>query len=489
MTLFYPLLTFFFVALSTLSYGSSNPSPTSLSPITPYYRPSELFDQTPIIDNHIDYLNHKGYEISEKQTTSCFDDPDEEEYITLLSFPTPLNEWEKKFQDETENHYWHKRRLLYARAIAQETASILFLATPLLIGYWIATGNDAPNAATMLLTTAFLATVYSTNTLRALIVTTLFPSNDPYVPYELAYSKKKLALDYLDQEENSIRRQWGFTTNRSDSTFLTARLGALNPKASFDLLETLIRLPTDSRRLTFKSQALRKHLELYSKDEINKIMCFCENHRLSFSEEWGINNHPRQFMLLLSPPGHGKTYCVNLIAQHLGIQAIRINLSNTTPEKLYGTKDDPGILLSALIESPYRNAILFFDELCHIAKNENLFATLLTILDPTTKTFYSPYLQKTIDVSHYFIIAAGNEDFNQTALKNRFNETRTIHLEIQNKTLFFEKLLKKYPDEIYRAGLNSLQDHFSNAPLSFRDGESLLNIIMGSKKGDKYSHF
>ena len=119
-------------------------------------------------------------------------------------------------------------------------------------------------------------------------------------------------------------------------------------------------------------------------------------------------------------------------------------------------------------------------------------ATVLTILDPTRKTFYSIYLQRTIDISHLFIIVAGNEEFQGDALKSRFNPLKTVYLTITQREAFFNNLLDSYyqtkTGEMLRQDEKAnwrqkLVDYFSkDKPLSFRDGQNFIDWLVGEER-------
>ena len=501
-TPFLKVLSLLPILISTYAHGSSNSSPTGLSPIASYYRPHELFEQTSVLETseHRDYLIEMG--IPDHQiplSHSCLDSFNicdaRKDYVVIEMDENFIHFSQAKegFESAVENEYWRNRKWLYFKAIAQEFSSIVFLATPLVVGYYIALIMDAPSLASMFITTAFLATVYSTNILRTLIAAFFFPANDPFVPYECAFAKRKQALGYLDWEADRRREKQGFVNDSAEEAFLTARLGMLNPRASFDYLETLLKVPTESLPIKFNLQKLSDCLTVYDEKAIRKIAISCINHQESYKKKWGINDQQREFLTLISPPGQGKSYCVKQISDCFGgLPMARIDLSGVTPEGLLGTQTEPGVLLSAIIQLSHRNGILFLDELCHVAKNEKLLATLLTILDPTRKTFYSIYLQKTIDLSHLFIIVAGNDEFGEDALKSRFNALKTVDLIITKQDPFFTNLLDHYyktktgkmlKHEDKTNWRQKLADYFSKGKqLSFRDGQNFIDCLVGEER-------
>lgn len=482
----------YLILLTTISgnvFASSSSSPSGASPISAYYQPNKLFDQTDVLEDpeYHPYLQAKGVNLDflPPKEQNCFEEDSDSVTISIHSNDLEMSHCARAFEAALESSYWKNRRWLYTRAIAQEVLSIILLAAPILIGYWIAETFGSPTASSLLLTTAFLATVYSTNTLRMLLAAAFFPSNDPFVPYERTYAKRKLALSIMDAQIDQDRHFLGFENNRAEEAFLTARLGVYNPRTSFALLETLKLVPTESQIIHFKAQDLKNKLALYDDTQIHQILGVCLNHQALYQPQWGINHHGREFLFLISPPGHGKTYCVEQMAQSMGIKVISIDLSGIQPTDLFGTATQPGRLLEAIIQYPYRNGILFFDELCHVAKDPSLFATLLTILDPTKKSFYSPYLQRTIDLSHYLIVASGNEELSAKALKNRFNKERTVELIIQNKELFLDLLLDygkrklNKGNKVPSSWKQSLKESFKNRELSFREGEALIDQWIG----------
>lgn len=481
-----------FIFPSPLQASSSGDS-TGRS-IAKYYRSDYLFDQRSLLENpeHQRCLTQLGYKASQlppANDTCCDSNSDIVEMDQFNSLPS-LAAY-KKFQDAAEKEYYSRRRWMYGSAIVQEATSIFFLAAPLIVGYIIAQAYGSESAASMLLTTAFLATVYSTGALRDLISGALFPKNDPLTPYEVSYARRKPEVNFLDFDKDKLAAEEGFTCPSPEQDFLNARLSTVTLKATIASLDILRNIPTRSHSFRLSLLDLEQDLSVYEQEEINKILRCCLNHEASYQERFGMNRQRREFMMLIGPPGQGKTYCVERISRHMeNLSWATLDLSGATPESLLGTRTEPGLLLLALVQLSHRNGILLIDELCHVVKNEQLLATLLTILDPTRKTFFSPFLQRTIDLSHLFVIVAGNEDLTQIALKSRFGNLKTVHMTIYDLTPYLTWLKFTYLKE--KLGERTLSHHqmtewhtqidhhFRKSDIhSFREAADFVDILIG----------
>ena len=415
------LILFFFLAPASASSSST----TSGNPIAPYYTPQYLFDQsgpesTPSFAGE---LVRRGYPQDDVHPTpSCWDIECGRPNLTPL-------------EDLCEAEYYTRRRWMYTRAIIQESVNLLSVGALMIPLYFLgmySNSTQLQSISALVLSTAFLYLIYNSTTLRSLIAAWLNPGNDLLVPFEREYARRKPELIFLDLDRLRDQSKFGAPI-RIEQEFWTARQGIVNPRASMLFLQTLVTVPTQSKAIYFNDQALTPRLKLYDPKEASKIIKICGLHARGYRSQLGVNRTPPQFMTLIGAPGIGKSTLVDAIGESMDLPIGRLDLTAATPDKLIGTKDDPGILLTTLCQLKVRNGILFIDEFCHIAKNEELLATLLTILDPSRKKFYSPYLDLTIDISHLFIIIAGNEELTQAALKDRFTEHKTIHLAIHDQ--------------------------------------------------------
>lgn len=317
------------------------------------------------------------------------------------------------------------------------------------------------------------------------------PSKDFFYNYMIDYSVKKLALNATDMV-NDIKEQ---KVIPAEEFFCGLIKKPAVKKQTADTLKIkkLLSLPIKSKKPKLKEQALIKDLNLYGEEAIDSIIYSCINHESAYRQQYGTNPQSREFLNLVSTPGTGKSYLVEAIGKGLGLPTATICLSGITKEKLEGDENNPGLFVEKLIELGSRNGILFFDELDRVTSNPELLSIILPILDPNVKVFYSQYFNRHIDVSHLFIISAGNANFKDAALRSRFHNLKTIDMSIVNKELLLDIVMKSYLPKKLNTGeiapdfrekvsvyLTSLTE--KDEPLSFRDAQAKIDELLAANR-------
>jgi len=94
----------------------------------------------------------------------------------------------------------------------------------------------------------------------------------------------------------------------------------------------------------------------------------------------------------------------------MGADIIELSASSSNPETLLGNEERPGALLEAIAKAGMsRNLFIFIDELDKSVNQDKADAgSLLKLLEPCEKYFYSPFLGCKVDTSHCTFLSAGN---------------------------------------------------------------------------------
>ncbi len=316
--------------------------------------------------------------------------------------------------------------------------------------------------------------------------------NDPMFAYGRQYAIKKRKLNFLDAEEDQkLFKQYG-RIPYIEEAFVSENL---------PVLDAFLAIPTESINPIFSANSAAQLFGLYSKEAQRTLTKVCLGHMNSYRDALGINDNLREFLNLVSPPGVGKSALVNNIGKLMGLPVETICLAGLSPAKIFGSETEPGLLVSKLGQLGCRNGILFFDELDRITDNKELLSMLLPFLEPSEKKFYSPYLKRHIDVSHLFIVVAGNFSFKDQALNSRFNALKTVKLEIGSIDNFIKIIIDGYatarllPKELAKMTSQlklqweeQVRKHIVEQEyISFRDAHAKVDSLLGDwRMSDDY---
>ncbi len=249
------------------------------------------------------------------------------------------------------------------------------------------------------------------------------PTREPLYVYCRQYAINKRLLNFLDNSEDQrLYSEYG-RIPYIEEAFISGNT---------NVIKSFLSVPTKSKRPDFDMDEAYRCFDLYSQQAQQILMRTCVNHIESYQSTIGINSKSREFLNLVSPPGVGKTMLARTMARLIGVPVETVCLADGTIEKIFGSSENPGWILEAMGRLGSRNGILFFDELDRVTDDRKLLSVLLPFLEPSEKKFYSPYLQRTIDVSHLLIIVAGNFSFKDPALLSRFHALKTVPLNIVN---------------------------------------------------------
>ncbi len=475
-------LTIFISANALVAMGP----PTDSATIAQNYKPEIMFDQQAVLSNQ----TYSTIFTREQQGIA-----DQTESDTL----------DKALEDE----FFRQQKLLFWKPLKEKIVSTVLPFT-MGLSIWGMAGSiwmcaeeklitipaPATMAAFIVAGSGFLATlvtsiplVLNLPTIIKLAQSVIKGKSDyPLLKYELAYVRKKRFLDLQNQSSNA---QQSKSAPYFEEMFSLAHQQPEHLPKIILMLESLLSIPVKSKSLKL-DVTKNDWLDLYDKQTQRVIMRTCMNHVDSFNSQRGINDRPREFLSLFSPPGTGKTQLVRTMAKIMDLPIVTVCLANCSAEKLFGTESQPGLLLEKLGQLSHRNGILFLDELDRAVHDQNLLSMLLPFLEPNEKRFYSPYLQQYIDVSHLLIVVAGNASLEEAALQSRFHALKTTNLTIENRSKFISLIMNDYlnvkvshkvslliDDALKAQWQQSIMQYIEQQPyISFRDAQAKLDTLI-----------
>ena len=246
----------------------------------------------------------------------------------------------------------------------------------------------------------------------------LFPSPSIISNYETLYMEYKpfYLSDFQSVFENKV---------------LAARKNTFYISEYMSWFKTALAIPL------FKKPISKKYIKRVENDEILKnlgedillsIKRICKHHH--------NRENTRNIVYFYGAPGVGKTKSVERIALALGIPLGKILFSKLSHNELLGMggmhQAAPGKILEAITHPSYQgsrdscqsyaNMVILIDEADRVLNDEDsasIRSLLLSLLDPETMQFYSPYLESHINIKNMLFILTGNEEIKDHALTDR----------------------------------------------------------------------
>jgi hypothetical protein len=211
-----------------------------------------------------------------------------------------------------------------------------------------------------------------------------------------------------------------------------------------DFMRIAVNLPVRGvpvKSLTYASnpelRLLQDRLKAYSPAVVFPIMKAMVHHAYrSHSNKLPAALDTRPVLYFKGPPGTGKTTVAKFIAEALGVPFIRVQFSGPF-EGIIGTDSDPGRILNALTRAGNEaaNAVILLDEAGALLKKDGGadMGDFLQLFDPGTDEIRMPYLGEPVNFSRFLVIATGNDEIANEALKNRLIEVHFPEIETDHK--------------------------------------------------------
>ena len=424
----------------------------------------------------------------------------------------------KMLQDE---FFW-RRKKCYASEIGNIVATLGCTGGIMLGGYWMGNQLKVNNTVvglggTMLVwqvfgktisdVTGFIQTRFDST--KSLAMNLFWPQkNDILEKYELEYVAKKR---FLSKQLQEILEQNFIEARLSKSTMGDGMGGSRKSKTSpIDFARDVLSLPTEKLEIVYDKNEFEKYLGTFEREVIDPLKLVGAEHAAASTGE----TVKRTALMLVGPPGVGKTKAAKALANALNAPFRSIKIGGKTLSEIEGDESNPGLLLEALMTARNRdgkngkNPVIFFDELDRaLGMSERglsygsgrkgkmsygdvsaaIIPFLLDLFESETKTFYSPYLRMDVDISDVLFIAAGNVDWDvmlkdaetkDRALKDRFEfvpfagYTPEFKFRVTKAELFDEMLVT------YKKSKNSL----NSDDFTLDDWNSIEKMVLSDKE-------
>ncbi|WP_257295476.1 AAA family ATPase [Endozoicomonas sp. YOMI1] len=239
----------------------------------------------------------------------------------------------------------------------------------------------------------------------------------------LAYGAKKAFLDKRTQ--HYIEDELFYSFWRSPGGEALSRLQKILDKA--------LRLPFYSKELVYDEEKIDEALRDYPTHVADRLKRFAHSELVYQQTDSSIydSHYPIYF---LGVPGTGKTYAARQLAEAMGTNLAVVNLDGATIDDIVGTPFESanaraGRILDAIIartdssqDINHHNQVLMIDEFDRLfisgnEKSKDVLSFMLKLLDPSNRSYYSPYLKTEVRLPDT-IILAGNRDIHELSAQD-----------------------------------------------------------------------
>ncbi|WP_066014102.1 AAA family ATPase [Endozoicomonas atrinae] len=234
----------------------------------------------------------------------------------------------------------------------------------------------------------------------------------------LAYGAKKALLDKRTQ--HYIEDELFYSFWRSPSSEALSRLQKILDKA--------LRLPFYSKELVYDEDKIDEVLRDYPTYVADRLKLFAHSELIYQQTDASIfdSHYPIYF---LGAPGTGKTHAARQLAEAMGTNLAVVTLDGASIDDIVGTPFESanakaGRILDAIVartdssqDINHHNQVLLIDEFDRLfisgnEKSKDVLSFMLKLLDPSNRSYYSPYLKTEVRLPDT-IILAGNRDIHE----------------------------------------------------------------------------
>ncbi|WP_257285523.1 ATP-binding protein [Endozoicomonas sp. SESOKO1] len=239
----------------------------------------------------------------------------------------------------------------------------------------------------------------------------------------LDYGSKKSLLDKRTQ--HYIEDELFYSFWRSPGSEALSRLQKILDKA--------LRLPFYSKELVYDEEKIDESLQDYPASVAERLKLFAHAELIYQQTDSSIHDshYPIYF---LGAPGTGKTHAARQLAEAMGTNLAVVTLDGATIDDIVGTPYESanaraGRILDAIIartdssrDINHHNQVLLIDEFDRLflsgnEKSKDVLSFMLKLLDPSNRSYYSPYLKTDVRLPDT-IILAGNRDIHELSARD-----------------------------------------------------------------------
>jgi ATP-dependent Lon protease len=248
------------------------------------------------------------------------------------------------------------------------------------------------------------------------------PAFDEPIPYEPDTSAAGQRLNIVNKHVNQPKRPEPVVLFQLDDLEAARRYAKSLDKETGQRLESILSRLASANRWRPLTAAVSPNVVMQMKrtfpnfaEIIEEVAMHLVLARLNGAEQAALRLPP---MLLVGPPGVGKSYFSRTLSEVLGTRFQETSLgTNTAGFILSGldmswTSGKPGMVFNTLLESPEANPMILLDEIdkANVESRSDPLGPLYSLLEPgMAKHFRDEAVTLPVDASHIIWIATAND--------------------------------------------------------------------------------